>query len=45
MSEIAEFLDIPVGTVGSRLHHATRRMRASLARDRHAAPLAEQAAT
>jgi RNA polymerase sigma-70 factor (ECF subfamily) len=45
MSEIAEILDIPLGTVGSRLHHATRRMRDSLERDRHAAPLARQAAT
>ena len=30
MSDIAKSLDIPVGTVGSRLHHATRRMRDSL---------------
>lgn len=31
LAEIAEILGIPYGTVGSRLHHATRAMRASLA--------------
>jgi RNA polymerase sigma-70 factor (ECF subfamily) len=30
LAEIAEVLDIPVGTVGSRLHHAHRAMRAAL---------------
>jgi len=29
-AEIAEILDIPYGTVGSRLHHAMRAMRASI---------------
>jgi RNA polymerase sigma-70 factor (ECF subfamily) len=31
LGEIAEILGVPYGTVGSRLHHATRAMRASLA--------------
>ncbi len=31
LAEIAEILGIPYGTVGSRLHHATRALRASLA--------------
>jgi len=30
LGEIAEILDIPYGTVGSRLHHAMRAMRASI---------------
>ena len=32
--EIAEVLGIPVGTVGSRLHHATRRLREELQHER-----------
>jgi RNA polymerase sigma-70 factor (ECF subfamily) len=32
-AEIADILGIPVGTVGSRLHHAARRLRAALERD------------
>jgi RNA polymerase sigma-70 factor (ECF subfamily) len=33
LAEIAEIMAVPVGTVGSRLHHATRRMRAALEAD------------
>jgi RNA polymerase sigma-70 factor (ECF subfamily) len=33
LTEIAEILGVPVGTVGSRLHHAARRLRAVLERD------------
>jgi RNA polymerase sigma-70 factor, ECF subfamily len=33
LANIADILGIPVGTVGSRLHHATRRLRAALAGD------------
>ena len=36
--EIAEILGIPVGTVGSRLHHAARRLRAALERDAQGVP-------
>jgi RNA polymerase sigma-70 factor (ECF subfamily) len=32
-AEIAEILGVPVGTVGSRLHHATRNMREALRRE------------
>lgn len=32
-AEIAEILGIPVGTVGSRIHYATRRMREALCRE------------
>jgi RNA polymerase sigma-70 factor (ECF subfamily) len=31
LAEIAEILGVPYGTVGSRLHHATRALRASIA--------------
>ncbi len=31
LGEIAEILSVPYGTVGSRLHHATRALRASIA--------------
>jgi RNA polymerase sigma-70 factor (ECF subfamily) len=34
-ADIAEVLGIPIGTVGSRLHHATRRMRDALRREQH----------
>ena len=33
LGEIAEVLGVPYGTVGSRLHHATRALRASIAAD------------
>jgi RNA polymerase sigma-70 factor, ECF subfamily len=33
LGEIAEILGVPYGTVGSRLHHATRALRASIAAD------------
>ena len=33
LSQIAEILDLPVGTVGSRLHYAAREMRAALERE------------
>lgn len=39
LAEIAEILGVPYGTVGSRLHHATRALRAGLAAaDRTPAP-------
>jgi RNA polymerase sigma-70 factor (ECF subfamily) len=42
LARIAEILEIPVGTVGSRLHHALLHLRTSLDRDRRPAPLLEQ---
>ena len=39
LAEIAEIMDVPYGTVGSRLHHALRSMRASIeAAERVTAP-------
>lgn len=39
LGEIADLLDLPYGTVGSRLHHAMRAMRASIeAAERETAP-------
>jgi RNA polymerase sigma-70 factor (ECF subfamily) len=39
LAEIAEILDVPFGTVGSRLHHARQSMRSAIeAGDRVAAP-------
>ena len=43
LAEIARVLDIPEGTVGSRLHHATQKLRAELRRERGVASLPEQA--
>ena len=43
LSEIAEVLDIPVGTVGSRLHHAIRKMRDQLTRERPPIAIPRQA--
>jgi RNA polymerase sigma-70 factor, ECF subfamily len=40
--EIAEILGIPVGTVGSRLHHATRRLREALQVERRSPLTVEQ---
>jgi RNA polymerase sigma-70 factor (ECF subfamily) len=37
LADVARMLDIPVGTVGSRLHHAMKRLHAALdAEARHA---------
>jgi len=43
LASIAEILEVPVGTVGSRLHHATRRMRAALERENSAVVAPEHA--
>jgi RNA polymerase sigma-70 factor (ECF subfamily) len=40
-AEIAEILGIPIGTVGSRLYHATRRMREALRREQRWLPATE----
>ncbi len=40
-AEIAEILGIPIGTVGSRLYHATRRMRDALRREQRWLPVME----
>jgi RNA polymerase sigma-70 factor (ECF subfamily) len=43
LADIAGILGIPVGTVGSRLHHAARRLRAVLERDAGSVPAREHA--
>ena len=40
-ADIAEILGIPIGTVGSRLYHATRRMRDALRREQRWLPAME----
>ena len=42
LAEIAEILKVPVGTVGSRLYHAARRLRAALEGDAAGVPAREQ---
>jgi RNA polymerase sigma-70 factor (ECF subfamily) len=44
LGEIAEILDVPYGTVGSRLHHAMRGMRAALEASERAASRGRQVA-
>ena len=41
LAQIAEVLEIPMGTVGSRLHHASRHLRAALERQELGAPVME----
>ena len=43
LGEIAAILGVPYGTVGSRLHHATRAMRMELGADDAPAHLGAQA--
>jgi DNA-directed RNA polymerase specialized sigma24 family protein len=43
LTQVAETLDIPIGTVRSRLHHAVRALRASL--DADARPVAKEIAS
>jgi RNA polymerase sigma-70 factor (ECF subfamily) len=38
LAEVADRLDIPIGTVKSRLHHATNAMRAALEADARTVP-------
>ncbi len=42
MVEVADHLDIPVGTAKSRLHHATTAMRASLEADDRTSPISQE---
>ncbi|MEO8273208.1 MAG: sigma-70 family RNA polymerase sigma factor [Chloroflexota bacterium] len=44
LAEIAEIVGVPYGTVGSRLHHATRALRAAVAADDRSATLGGQPA-
>lgn len=44
IGEIAEIMGVPYGTVGSRLHHATRAMRAAIAADERAPLIGGQTA-
>jgi RNA polymerase sigma-70 factor, ECF subfamily len=44
LGEIAEVIGVPYGTVGSRLHHATRALRAAVAAGNRSAGLGGQAA-
>jgi len=42
ISEVADRMDIPVGTAKSRLHHATRALRASIEADTRATPPSQE---
>lgn len=44
LADIAEILGVPFGTVGSRLHHATRALRAALDADERAPAMGRQPA-